>query len=153
MENAQLNKTSLEKNFEAHKKQYEETHQKVLKMEIELSVEKVKTNSLQLQLEDQINRSSRKTLIFKGIKEEKEESWQDTKILLSDVLAGVFNEDPEETITWIERAHRSRPNTHKQGKRDIFACFHNWNDSNYILKKFYRESKSGDSSYQHVVVD
>ena len=151
-----LNKTNLENlrnDFDAHKLQYDETCIKLETLEKELSLEKIKINSLNLQLEDQVNRSSRKTLVFKGIKEDGKESWSDTKELLSKVVAEVLEVDPEDTIEWIERAHRSRPNKFKKGKRDIFACFHNWNGSDHILKTFRYNGMNNDPAYQHVVVD
>ena len=40
---------------------------------------KAANQKLMVQIDDQINRSMRKTLIFKGIKEEPNESWEETE--------------------------------------------------------------------------
>ena len=74
------------------------------------SLEKVRNNVLSAKLEDSINRSCRKTLVFKGLNEERKEKCSNSKSLLSNVLAEVMEEDPEDTFNWIERCHRSKPN-------------------------------------------
>lgn len=153
---ANLNKVNLEnlrKDFDIHVGKYDEFSKKCEHMEKELSLEKVRNNVLSVKLEDSINKNCRKTLVFKGLKEEGKEKWSDTKSLLSNVLADVMEEDPEVTFNWIERCHRSRPNKFKKGKRDIFAAFYDWNDSDTIRKKFRYNGNNSDSDYNHVVVD
>ena len=138
-ETANLNKTNLEnlrKDFDLHVEEYCVLSIKCEDMEKELSLEKVKNNVLSAKLEDNINRTCRKTLVFKGLKEEGKETWSNTKSLLSNVLAEVMEEDPGDTFNWIERCHRSKPNKFKKGKRDIFAAFYDWNVSDAIRKKF-----------------
>ena len=57
-------------------------------LNIELNKASIKAHVLEVKLEDQINRSSRKSLIFKGIAEkEGHESWSDTKNILSKVIS------------------------------------------------------------------
>ena len=50
----------------------------------------------------------------------------------------------------IERAHRSAPNIRKKGKRDIFAAFHWWEDSNHIGSTFQVESRNKNTNGIHI---
>ena len=74
-----------------------------------LMVDRVKV--VERNLEDRTNRSLRKTLVIKGIPEVENETWAQ-----------------------IERAHRSAPSNHpdKKGKRDLYAAFYDWKDSEQI---------------------
>ena len=59
-------------------------------------------------LDDQINRNMRTTLIFKGIKEEKDEGWEQTEDRLVDVLSRHLNLNKDNLKGMIERAHRGK---------------------------------------------
>ena len=107
----------------------------------------LKIHVLQTRLEDQVNRSCRKSLVIKGVPEQNhgKESWSETKTILSQTIAKYIPDTTEDDV-WdmIERAHRSAPNiknTKKKGKRDIFAAFHRWEDSNHIESTFQVESR------------
>ena len=65
-----------------------------------------KYNELEDKIEDQINRGMRNNLIIKGLPEDENESWEETKRIVSDTLRK-FNEDNSPAINQIERAHRS----------------------------------------------
>ena len=66
---------------------------------------------LEIDLDDQINRNMRSTLIFNGIKGT-ETNWDETSKLLADKISSLADE-----VTgiddWIERAHRAKGETNK----------------------------------------
>lgn len=107
-------------------------------------IEHEKTNStliiksivLEKRLEDQVNRSCRKSLVFRGIDEQGNESWEDTKCILAEKIAAVCNISEDNSYNMIERCHRSAPNNRKKGKRDIYVGFLDWNDSEFVKDKF-----------------
>ena len=91
-------------------------------------------------LEDQTNRTCRKTLIIRGVKENPltEKSWDDTKKVVAEIIQHKCRVeiDPDEHI---ERAHRGKKiSVSAQNKfhRDIHVCFYDWNDTRRILDGF-----------------
>ena len=113
--------------------------------DMEQVIEKLKTSIKENEtlLEDQVNRSCRKTLIFKGIPEitnSKKESWEETKVSLSRAISKVMkNVSTEDAFNMIERCHRgtsSKTKARSSTPKPIFACFHSWKDSNNILNEF-----------------
>ena len=102
-------------------------------------------------LEDQVNRSCRKTLILRGVKERKEENWNDTKKVVTEVIDKLCDVslDPDEHI---ERAHRGHKLTHKSKKtaRDIHVCFYDWNDTQKVLQGF---QKHGIGNNQNIFIE
>ena len=101
----------------------------------------IKVHVLEKRVEDQTNRSSRKSLVFKGVPERGHETWDDTRDILADVIARNANIDNDEAFEMIERCHRSsfaqqsRSNS-KKGRRNIYAAFHSWDDAQYTLEQF-----------------
>ena len=99
-------------------------------------------------IEDRTNRQLRKTLVFKGIPEEKirdvsnenadgspklrTENWDDTAEILAKAMSETL---PNTTIdvarSMVERCHRAAPNAKYKGSapRQIFASFVDWRDS------------------------
>ena len=102
-------------------------------------------HSLENKLEDQVNRSSRKTIVVRGIKENNKETWEDTRVVLAKQIAKVANIEEKNASSMIERVHRSRPNPHREGKRDIIAAFYDWNDSEYVMRMFRDAAKKGQT--------
>ena len=94
--------------------------------------------NLESKLEDSTNRHLRKTLVFKGVKELDNESWQMTETLLAKTISKATDGevDENEAADMIERAHRSKPNRQKKGRRDIFVKLYDWKDSEYLKEKF-----------------
>lgn len=98
----------------------------------------IRNQELETQLEDQINRSLRKTLIVRGIKEDdKEETWQKTEELLADLLQRHLQIAKEDGIKMIDRAHRGGRMS-KNG-RPIYVKFKAWKDSQQVLNGFTKQ--------------
>ena len=104
------------------------------------------TNKIKLladRLEDQTNRSCRKTLILRGVKENPllEKTWEDTKRVVAEVIKKHchFEIDPDDNI---ERAHRGKKislhNNTKKFERDIHVVFYDLNDARKVLEGFQK---------------
>ena len=108
-----------------------------------------KIKVLEARLEDQINRSCRKTLIVKNVPEEVNETWEKTKKLVANILNKVCktNIKPEENI---ERAHRGKKNPILKKPRDIHISLFDWNDADDIISGF---KKYGLSNPQRIFVE
>ena len=114
-------------------------------------------------IEDRTNRQLRKTLVFKGIPEEKirdegtnadgsprlrTENWDDTAKILAEVMAEKLpNTTPAHARGMVERCHRAAPNSKYKGNgpRQIFASFVDWRDSERTKEAFRKNS--GGSIY------
>ena len=66
-----------------------------------------KIHELEENIEDQVNRTSRDTLVIRGIKKENQKKkWNNTSHVLSSSLCGLFGWNPNQFLSDIERAHR-----------------------------------------------
>ena len=66
-----------------------------------------KIHDLEENIEDQVNRNSRDTLVIRGIKKENQEkTWKNTSHVLSSSLCGLFGWNPNQFLSDVERAHR-----------------------------------------------
>ena len=95
-------------------------------------------------LEDQTNRGLRKTLVIRNIPEKQNESWDDTREIVMDALKTVTKVSDEFLEDSIERVHRGNStgkDGKKQGKRDIFALFYDWNHAQDILDGFHKHGR------------
>ena len=113
-----------------------ETHDKEIRDVVKINTSLLKkVDLLEKKLEDQINRSCRKTLIVKGIPEEANETWEQTRNLVATQINNICktNIEPESNI---ERAHRGKKTPHLHKHRDIHLCLYDWNDADSILKGF-----------------
>ena len=101
--------------------------------------------SLKATLNEQIDRSLRSTLIFKGIPHEnKEKSWDDTKNTLIKYLSTTFNWDKEVLSKDIERAHRGKINEENTKQNDaIYVKFESWRNSEGIKKDIIKANRDG----------
>ena len=96
-----------------------------------------------IELEDLRNRSMRSTLIFKDIKEERKETWEDTARILTNFIVEdlKLSYRYDEIDNQISRAHRgssedSNDNqTNHQGHRAIYAQFVNWRTAEEIQNR------------------
>ena len=96
-----------------------------------------------IELEDLRNRSMRSTLIFKNIKEERKETWEDTARILTNFIVEdlKLSYRYDEIDNQISRAHRgssedSNDNqTDHQGHRAIYAQFVNWRTAEGIRNR------------------
>ena len=98
-------------------------------------------------IEDTKNRQLRKTLVFKGIPEQKiadeknpnpdgsprmrPENWDDTAVILAESMAKTMETTVEAARNMVERCHRAAENPRYKGTapRPIFAAFVDWRDS------------------------
>ena len=85
----------------------------------EISSLRDSNKALEDSLEDQINRGLRSTLIFKGIKEEHNESWEQTEEHLINVITRHTKLHRDAVEPMIERAHRGKPSSNRKGQRHI----------------------------------
>ena len=141
LKKAQDNETKLvafTEKFEKLSKKCEELENRNTELSTNVSSNARIIKSLEHKLEDSINRQCRKTLVFKGVKEERDESWQMTEQILAKKISEASNgETSEQTARkMIERAHRSRPNRFKKGRRDIYAALYDWKDIDYVQQSF-----------------
>ena len=89
----------------------------------EISSLRDSNKALEDSLEDQINRGLRSTLIFKGIKEEHNESWEQTEEHLINVITRHTKLHRDAVEPMIERAHRGKPSSNRKGPRHIYINF------------------------------
>ena len=141
LKKAQDNETKLAtftEKFEKLNKKCKELEKSNTELSANVSSNARTIKSLEHKLEDSINRQCRKTLVFKGVKEERDESWQMTEQILAKKISEASNgETSEQTArNMIERAHRSRPNRFKKGQRDIYAALYDWKDTEYVQQAF-----------------
>ena len=95
------------------------------------------TNALVERLEERTNRTLRKTLIFKGVDDDRNESWKDTEVKLTNILVSNMNISPTRARNMIERAHRGRRSeVNPNAPRPIYAAIFNWKDAEYIKESF-----------------
>ena len=116
-------------------------------------------DSLQEIIEDNQNRQLRKTLVFKGIPEQKfrdeqntnadgsprmnPESWDDTAtILATQISESLEDTTVEQARAMVERCHRGAVNPRYKGNapRPIFAAFVNWRDSERVKETFHKNN-------------
>ena len=78
----------------------------------------------------------RKTLVFKGLPEDNEDSWNKTEITLAKNIAYVCQIDKDEAMELFERVHRGRPSKHTKRIRVIHARFKFWKDKEWVLTRY-----------------
>ena len=96
-------------------------------------------NAVEERIEDRTNRQLRRTMVFRGVEEEENETWDDTKSLLAAEIAKVTEGvDEFEAEEMLERVHRAAPNTNYKGSapRPIFAAFYSWPDTVKVIDNF-----------------
>ena len=117
--------------------------------------------SLQETIEDNKNRQLRKTLVFKGIPEQRfsdeqnsnpdgsprmnPESWDDTATILATQISETLDDTTvEQARRMVERCHRGAENKRYKGTapRPIFAAFVDWRDSEKVKETFRKKNIS-----------
>ena len=112
-------------------------------LQSDLTLMQASLASITEELDDQINRSLRTTLIIKGVNEEPNESWEDTENILVKMLARHLSmHDEAQVAEMIERAHRGKKSSTSNGPRHIFARFYSWKDSEYVQSKYLSLNKA-----------
>lgn len=105
---------------------------------------KTKVDELSTELDDQVNRSLRTTLRFRGIPETPNEKWTDTT---NKLIESIQNICPTFTTSYlqdnIERAHRSSGDG---DNRTIIAKFSSWKASKAVKKHIIEYNKDNQPS-------
>ena len=87
-------------------------------------------HSIEELLEERTNRQLRKTLVFRGVKQDtSERSWKDCEEVLAKVIASTLDIDSKIAINMIDRCHRGgNPEYFKKENkpRPIYAAMHEW---------------------------
>ena len=132
---AQMNQTTI---LEESK----ETSRKLSDHSDEIADLKTKLNKMTSQLDDQINRGLRSTLIFSGIAQDKDETWDDTTTKLVSKLTKILPQIQEENIrAKIERAHRAKSSS------NIIAKFLSWKDSELVKSALINYNNNPDNKH------
>ena len=106
-----------------------------------------KVESLNDQLDDQINRGLRSTLVFRGINKKDNETWDETVSVLASTINNLI---PSITIDWmkkaIERAHRTNSSENEKAHRansspNIIVKFVSWKDSELVKHSIIEYNK------------
>ena len=114
-----------------------------IKQEINITKLEAQLRGALIELEDLRNRSMRSTFVFKNIKEQNNERWDDTaKILCNYIVEELdLGYTYAEINEHISRAHRgnnqeeNNENTQKKGPKPIYAQFINWRAAEEIRSK------------------
>ena len=108
---------------------------------------KLNSKSMNTALDDSINRSMRNTLVIKGLKEEGEETYQQTTDVIARLIHGIDPTIATETVkNDIERAHReTKSNTTNKKPRFIFVKFHSWQKSELYKRTIQTHSISNNN--------
>ena len=119
------------------------------KLERLVETQTIQINVLQRRLEDQTNRSSRKSLVIRGIPEGADEkTWDDTREVVAAKLADILGQQASDISDKIERIHRGRPiRAGKEGPRVVHALFYDWNDSEKLKKDFFKLGRRNQNVY------
>lgn len=109
----------------------------------ELEGIKQEIDELSKYLDEQVNRSMRKTLVIKGLSVgDKEKTWEDTENRLINLVINEANVDVNHAKKMFERAHRGKKNEKKSGPPSIYACLHDWKDAQYLIKTFKENNRN-----------
>ena len=97
-------------------------------------------------IEERTNRSLRQTLVFKGVQQNgAKESWNETKSLLSDIIAETLDINHDHAMSMVNRCHRGGRKP-RVGPKLIYANLFSWEDCEVIIEAF-RRSNIQDSSF------
>ena len=123
-----------------------EADQAIRLVEQETITSNERIKELEAKLEDQINRSMRSTLVFKGVPGN-EPSWTKTTETLSNLIHEIQPEIPCEVAdSWIERAHRVKSKNGQKESLNIIAKFTSWKNSETVKDLFIQHNKKNKNS-------
>ena len=118
-------------------------------------------NDIKKKLDNEVNRGMRKTLIFRGIPESENETWDETTNSLVSFLLTMDNTlQRKEVENDIERDHRGGKNQSDGKPRLVFAKFHSWKRSEFFKStvvndktRSKRDRVYGDQMYSPEVTE
>ena len=111
-----------------------------------VDIHSIRNRVTEQRLEEQTDRSTRKTIVFRGIPEKDglEKDKKVTRESVADAVAKATLMKKEVVFKAMERVHRSGnpENKKKKGKRDVFAVFYDWNQAQEVLWKFRKNGRN-----------
>ena len=128
--------SNTEKQCEKLSTENKELKSEISKLKMNSSSQQSKINAIEERIEDRTNRQLRKTLVLRGIAEDKEnETWDETKDRVAFQKKTLYKNDAYELL---ERVHRAAPNPHYKGNapRPIFAAIYSWPDAEKLVELF-----------------
>ena len=134
---------NLKKKYEIASKNSDSMNEKLANFHSKLaSLEEAHLKQVEY-AEDRANRQMRKTLIFKGVQEKENESWDDTDELLAQKISEICDGTSlDEAREMFERSHRGRVSRNYEGNgpRPIYAAFLSWRDSEFVREEFRKHN-------------
>ena len=96
-------------------------------------------------IEDQVSKNSRDTLVIRGIKKENQEkTWNNTSHVLSSSLCGLFGWNPNQFLSDIKRVHRS---DYENRNSSINLKFISWKISQAVSDRIIRANRSRQTTF------
>ena len=120
----------------------------------------IRITKLEEELDNQINRNMRSTLVFKNVPGS-ETKWNETTKILCEIISEYDSSiTTEEAESWVERAHRIKPyqNPKYDDKRDhipenIVAKFSSWKHSETVREIIIKKNQVADPSVPRIFVE
>ena len=166
--------TSLENSSVVHKHEIEEQNNKIkeiqdenidLKSQLDALCQKFETfeqelsastntqlfnkiNDIEERIEQRTNRQLRQTIIISGVRENKNETWDETRELVAETISKnlkVSFDSADKMLNRVHRANRKDPRYPNKPRR-IFAALYKWNDCEELIETFRELNISGRSS-------
>ena len=98
-------------------------------------------SQLEEQIEDQINRNTRSTLVIRGIKHKNtEKTWNDTEDVLASTLCGYFGWNKDQFIHDTNTDHRG---TYKNSNSPIYVKFISWKVAQSVMTSIIYANRAG----------
>ena len=98
-------------------------------------------SQLEEQIEDQINRNTRSTLVIRGIKHKNtEKTWNDTENVLANTLCSYFGWNKDQLIHDTDRGHRG---TYKNSNSPIYVKFMSWKVTQSVMTSIISANRAG----------
>ena len=72
------------------------------------------------------------------------------KDILVVAISSCTDASKEQASKMIERAHRSKPNKFNKGKRDVYARFYDWKDSEWVKVQFLKSNRARENNRIYV---
>lgn len=109
---------------------------RVDKLKDELQHSKANCVGMQRTIDELEDRNRRSNILFTGIPEDKDETWEISEQKVRRIISDKMDID-EKTID-IERAHRIRNGPTREGSKHIIAMFSKYKDKDKIMKNAYK---------------
>ena len=97
-----------------------------------------KLKDVEERLEERTNRQLRQTLVFRGVRETNNESWEDTFDIITKIISKNLGISTRSAESMFNRVHRGKPtrNGDINSPRPIYAAMFKWHDCENIIDEF-----------------